>query len=348
MADNRISLFRFQKLLGSKVPMLETIEEETEAEKTMDFGSETKKVGDENRKEDQKMLNITSTGNNVVGLEAVENSPREMESDKKEVVDNKSKETLAINMGKGGNQDNDDKGESTSSPNEMKKPESQVSKDVVCSQGDIGQKQGCGTSNLEDEVSFPEDNIEMDRMEWIEDNTMGANLWEKIKMAFSWNDFFYSIIFGLLPTSWDVLSDLRFGWSLSKSGDTSSAGLCYLFIMIPGIWFLQDLLHQCVLNKGCSSRVNTMLYIVYGVASITALAFGFWVEPLLFQYPATAIGFAVIGVKVVGVFVHTPEMKAFSVRISAFEYTTESNLQLCLLFYIWTVLTLQAFSIYGF
>ena len=153
------------------------------------------------------MLNSASSRNNVGGLEAVENSPREMESDKKEVVDNKSKETLAINMGKGGNQDNDDKGES--SPNENKKPESQVCKDVVCSQGDIGQKQGCGTSNLEDLVSFPEDNIEMDRMEWIEDNTTGANLWEKIKMAFSWNDFFYSIIFGLLPTSWDVLSDLR-------------------------------------------------------------------------------------------------------------------------------------------
>ena len=60
MADNRISLFRFQKLLGSKVPMLETIEEETETEKTMEFGSETKKVGDENRKDDQKMLNIAS------------------------------------------------------------------------------------------------------------------------------------------------------------------------------------------------------------------------------------------------------------------------------------------------
>ena len=48
------------------------------------------------------------------------------------VVDNKSKETLAISVGKGDNQDNDDKGES--SPNEMKKPESQVCKDVVCSQ----------------------------------------------------------------------------------------------------------------------------------------------------------------------------------------------------------------------
>ena len=70
----------------------------------------------------------------------------------------------------------------------MKKPESQVCKDVVCSQVDIGQKQGCGTSNVEDEVSFPEDNIEIERMEWVEDNTMGANLWEKIKMAFSWND----------------------------------------------------------------------------------------------------------------------------------------------------------------
>ena len=67
--------------------MLETIEEEREAEKTMDFGSETKKVRDENRKDDQKMLNIASNRNNVGGLEAVENFPKEIESDKKEVVD---------------------------------------------------------------------------------------------------------------------------------------------------------------------------------------------------------------------------------------------------------------------
>ena len=88
--------------------------------------------------------------------------------------------------------------------------------------------------------------------------------------------------------------------------------------------------------KGCMSpKVNTMAYIASGFLGIGAMAFGFYAKPLIFQYPATILGYSIIGVKAVGVFVHTPEMKAFSVRISAFEYTTESNLQLLLLFYLW-------------
>lgn len=167
-----------------------------------------------------------------------------------------------------------------------------------------------------------------------EEEGTGEPVWKKWKEAFSWNDFFYGLIFGLGPTSWDVLSDLRFGWRLAKSGDLSSAGLCYLFVTIPGVFFLQDVFMMHIF-KDCSSKVHTMVYVATGVIATTAMAFGFGVEPLLFQYPAIILGFSIIGVKVVGVFVHTPEMKAFSVRISAFEYTTESNLQLCLLFYLW-------------
>ena len=162
----------------------------------------------------------------------------------------------------------------------------------------------------------------------------GEPLWKKWKNAFSWNDFFYAIIFGLGPTSWDVLSDLRFGWGLARSGDLSSAGLCYLFITIPGVFFLQEVMMLHVF-KDCSSKVITMVHFATGFLATTAMAFGFWAEPLIFQWPATILGCSIIGVKVAGVFVHTAEMKAFSVRISAFEYTTESNLQLCLLFYLW-------------
>ena len=85
--------------------------------------------------------------------------------------------------------------------------------------------------------------------------------------------------------------------------------------------------------KDCSSKVNTMVFVASSIVATTAIAFGFYAEPLLFHWPATILGCSLIRVKLVGVFVHTPEMKAFSVRISAFEYTTESNLQL--LFYLW-------------
>ena len=162
----------------------------------------------------------------------------------------------------------------------------------------------------------------------------GESFWKKWKEAFRWNDFFYGLIFGLAPTSWDVLSDLRFGGRLANSGDLSSAGLCYVFVTIPGVFFLQEVIMLHIF-KNCSSKVNTIMYVAYGFLTTTGMALGFGVEPLLFQYPATILGCSMIGVKLAGVFVHTPEMKAFSVRISAFEYTTESNLQLCLLFYLW-------------
>ena len=196
--------------------------------------------------------------------------------------------------------------------------------------------EGEDVNNSHQNESFDENSIGTGfSVEEEEDDGTRESLWKKWKKAFSWNDFFYAIIFGLGPTSWDVLSDLRFGWNLARSGDLSSAGLCYLFITIPGVFFLQEVILVHIF-KDCSPKVNTIAYIASGFLGIGAMAFGFYAKPLLFQYPATILGFSIIGVKVVGVFVHTPEMKAFSVRISAFEYTTESNLQLLLLFYLWS------------
>ena len=337
---------RNEMSLCLKVPMLETIQEEAETEKTIVFQLEMKKVGDENSPDVQKMLKIGTNTIKRVGNERVDELERKRESaENNQVVENISTDTTAISkvnedhLARGEIGKSDDAGKSSSKEN--REQQSHVCTDLHYSKVDIEQK---GIPSYHHRVSFAENNIEINpstREEAVDENRTHTNLWNKIKMAFSWNDFFYSIIFGLLPTSWDVLSDLRFGWSLSQSGDNSSAGLCYLFVMIPGLFFLQDVLHKYVINKRCSSRVNTMLYCLYAIASTSALVFGFWWEPLTFRYPATVIGCAVIGVKVVGVFVHIPEMKAFSVRVSAFEYTTESNLQLSLLFYIWSVLTKQ-------
>ena len=37
-------------------------------------------------------------------------------------------------------------------------------------------------------------------------NTEQESMWLKCKKAFNWDDFFYSLIFGLIPTAWDVIS----------------------------------------------------------------------------------------------------------------------------------------------
>ena len=167
-----------------------------------------------------------------------------------------------------------------------------------------------------------------------EDDDTGVTVWKHWRMAFCWSDFFYSIIFGLGPTAWDVLSDLKFGWSMARAGDPSSAGLCYLFTALPGFFFLQEVIMLHIF-KDCSSKVNNTVVVVTTLVATSAMALGFLTNPLLFQYPATILGCSVVGVKVLGVFVHTPEMKAFSTRVSSFEYSTESSLQLLLLLHLW-------------
>ena len=128
------------------------------------------------------------------------------------------------------------------------------------------------------------------------DDAGETSAWKKWKASFSWNDFFYSIIFGLGPTAWDVISDLRFGWSLSRS-DRQSAGLCYLFITIPGVFFLQEVVLVHIL-KDCSSKMTTILYALSALVATSAMAYGFCVEPLIFYFPANILGLSLIGVKV--------------------------------------------------
>ena len=139
--------------------------------------------------------------------------------------------------------------------------------------------------------------IEADADVEVERDDAGeTSAWKKWKESFSWNDFFYSIIFGLGPTAWDVISDLKFGWSLSQS-DRSSAGLCYLFITIPGVFFLQEVVLVHIL-KDCSSKMTTLVYVLSALVGTSAMAYGFCVEPLIFYFPANILGLSLIGVKV--------------------------------------------------
>ena len=141
-----------------------------------------------------------------------------------------------------------------------------------------------------------------------------ANLKAKVFGAFSWDNFFYAIIFGLGPTSWDVISDWWFAERLTEEAkDAQSAGLCYLFVCMPGLFCFQDLFLQWI-SKRFGWYVTTIVYIMFSLAATTTMIFVYWLDPLAFKLPSIFIGCCVIGVKLVGVFVHTPEMKAFSIR----------------------------------
>ena len=58
-------------------------------------------------------------------------------------------------------------------------------------------------------------------------------------------------------------------------------------------------------------------------------------NPLFLKYPSIVLGTFVVGIKGVCIFVHTPEMKEFSTKVSVQEYSWESSLQFLLLLHIW-------------
>ena len=67
---------------------------------------------------------------------------------------------------------------------------------------------------------------------------------------FNWHDFGYSLILGFAPTAWDVYSDLNIADQLTKSGDSISAGLSYLFICFPGLYMFNEVLTRPQLDPG--------------------------------------------------------------------------------------------------
>ena len=55
------------------------------------------------------------------------------------------------------------------------------------------------------------------------------------KECFNWGDFFFALIFGLAPTAWDMYTDLELASHLLEEENKHAAGLCYVFICLPGI-----------------------------------------------------------------------------------------------------------------
>ena len=152
--------------------------------------------------------------------------------------------------------------------------------------------------------------------------------------AFNWDDFAYNLILGFLPTAWDVLSDLQVASHLKVNAEVDSAGLSYLFICFPGLHLSLDLLTRR-LSLSCSAKVVVLVYVVCGITFSFAMLFSVWSEALLLEYPAFIVGLAVVGVKAIALFVHTPSMKQLSVRVTKYETDTESPFQLLLLLHIW-------------
>ena len=63
---------------------------------------------------------------------------------------------------------------------------------------------------------------------------------EETKGCFTWGDFFFALIFGLAPTAWDMYTDLKLATHLHEEENAHAAGLCYVFICLPGINLVKE------------------------------------------------------------------------------------------------------------
>ena len=63
---------------------------------------------------------------------------------------------------------------------------------------------------------------------------------EETKECFTWGDFFFALIFGLAPTAWDMYTDLELASHLLEEENAHAAGLCYVFICLPGINLVKE------------------------------------------------------------------------------------------------------------
>ena len=63
---------------------------------------------------------------------------------------------------------------------------------------------------------------------------------EETKECFNWGDFFFALIFGLAPTAWDMYTDLKLASHLLEEENAHAAGLCYVFICLPGINLVKE------------------------------------------------------------------------------------------------------------
>ena len=175
-----------------------------------------------------------------------------------------------------------------------------------------------------------------------EEEQMSVPILSQISQNFNWENFCYAFFFGLLPTAWDIWTDIQFGVSQEGQGEETTAGFCYMFICLPAILSIIPAVVSRVYKewgKVAESTLMAALYILFvclvSVTVSSAMAFAFVMQPTVFKYPALLCSLFTLGVKILAVFLHTPEMIEFSLNASSAESSYESSTQLLFLLHIW-------------
>ena len=164
-----------------------------------------------------------------------------------------------------------------------------------------------------------------------------------LKNNFSLYEFLVQLSFGFIPSAWDMGTDFKFAQNLEIK---ILANLSYLIISLPGLVYALTLLPM-VLERCCkhckipsiakSMFTNvTILFMVLG-AGLVILAFVAQGEKttLLFNISAVIVATVLLAVKLLGVLVHSLDIKNLNVKATAYEGSYESSLQLCLILFVW-------------
>ena len=156
-----------------------------------------------------------------------------------------------------------------------------------------------------------------------------VSMWlERWKSNWSWIAFFYNLSLDLLPAAWDSITDLLFAKALELV-DIYSAGFSYFFVCLPILWILAERLAKTKM----STRI---LCFAAGLpVGSTIIMFSMWADPLLFRPLAYVCSAIFLGVKLLAVFLNTPEITAFSLKLSQVENATEGPLQMLLIQHVW-------------
>ena len=164
-----------------------------------------------------------------------------------------------------------------------------------------------------------------------------------------------SLILGLAPSLWDSISYFLFAHeeeelcSLGKidHGKNTSASSCltYFFISLPGHMNLATGLHRLISwsagkcytnqspNKACSwiaRAVRGAMNLLSFAALISMAMLSIIFVPQYFYYAAVLSTLMILGVKVLALIVHGPEVKKLATRVTSAESQYESSLQLLL------------------
>ena len=191
-------------------------------------------------------------------------------------------------------------------------------------------------------------------------------LWGELRSfswaSFSWGTFFQAVIFGLLTSGFDIFTDFNFAATTpdictNETVQTSPCctlipsevqSLTYSFIAVPGIMLAYNGMHSILSQRAKAASIKCLKHQSVGHLLINAMLclevlclfaslIGIYIIsskilPSLSYVLAIITCTFILGVKLLAVIFHGPQMKNFSLAVASAESRFESAFQLFLCF----------------